>query len=333
MAQADNLSSRKDFIGLDPRAQEQLRKLQGLLDREMPVALDRFYSKLRNEPAVANFFKDDSHVSRAKGAQVKHWLQISDGRIDDKYLERVERVGLTHARIGLEPRWYIGGYAIIVDHLVRSALTELWPRSSFLSKPTITASEVGEQLSALIRTIFLDMDIAIAVYFESSERARVEVEQKAARETAALREREEAIQREQIERDQVISKERADVVASVGAALAALANRDLTTRLAKSFSQEYLAISSNFNAAVEKLEEALRTIGLCTSNIETAPARSQLPRTIWRGVPSSRRLHWKSRWRLSGWSVTPFDKRRRARSRPFKSCQPLEKMPRQAATS
>ena len=268
MAQAETLSARKDFIGLDGRAEEQLRKLQSLLDREMPVALDRFYAKLRKEPAVAHFFKDDGHVSRAKGAQVKHWLQISEGRIDSTYIDRVERVGLTHARIGLEPRWYIGGYAIIVDHLIRSALLELWPRTTFASRPTVTATEVGEQLSALVRTVFLDMDIAIAVYFDASEKARIEAEQRAAQEAAEMQERQEALRLEQIEKDQAVSRERAEVVAKLGAALAALADRDLTTRLHESFSHDYRALKSNFNDSIDKLEEAMRTIGLCTANIE-----------------------------------------------------------------
>jgi methyl-accepting chemotaxis protein len=33
------------------------------------------------------------------------------GDFDDAFMKGVMAVGHAHARIGLEPRWYIGGYA------------------------------------------------------------------------------------------------------------------------------------------------------------------------------------------------------------------------------
>jgi hypothetical protein len=43
-------------------------------------------------------------------------------------VNKVRIIGATHAGIGLEPQWYIGSYAIILDHLINSAVTATSPQ-------------------------------------------------------------------------------------------------------------------------------------------------------------------------------------------------------------
>jgi len=101
---------------------------------------------------------------------------LFSGRFDDEYIRRVHRVGLAHAQIGLEPSWYIGGYAFVLVRVVNLLLQQS------KRKP----SELSALASAAIKSIFLDMDIAILVYTEqlkSEHRAKLEELTEAANKT------------------------------------------------------------------------------------------------------------------------------------------------------
>jgi methyl-accepting chemotaxis protein len=265
----EDLSARKDFIGLDAAAEADLRKLKAVIDSEMPEALEAFYAKLLKEPAVARFFTTPEQVKRAKNAQRSHWSQIATGSIDQNYVDRVSRSGLTHARIGLEPRWYIGGYAIIADRLIKSIMRDLWPKSRFRTANTAACDEAASMISSFVRTVLLDMDLAIAVYFQASEKARIETEQRAAADAAAQRKREEDVARARAADDAVANADRTMVVEKIGAALEALASQDLTTFLAGELPGAYKKLQDDFNSAVRRLDEALLLISSSTQTIET----------------------------------------------------------------
>ena len=62
-----------------------------------------------------------------------------------------------HNRIGLEPRWYIGGYALVLSHLTDLAIkTYRWK-----------AKRLAEVIAAVNSAVMLDMDFAISVYQEA----------------------------------------------------------------------------------------------------------------------------------------------------------------------
>ena len=50
-------------------------------------------------------------MNRAKSMQEKHWGLIISAQFDESYVASVKKIGQVHNRIGLEPRWYIGGYS------------------------------------------------------------------------------------------------------------------------------------------------------------------------------------------------------------------------------
>src|SRR5690606_1782173 len=99
-------------------------------------------------------------------------------------------IGQTHARLGLEPTWYIGGYALIAEHLIKAVVKEQWP--GILSRGG-GAEAMGASLSALIKAVMLDMDLAISTYLdaldekrEAAETARLESEKRQDEAVAAI---------------------------------------------------------------------------------------------------------------------------------------------------
>ena len=243
-----DLEGRLSFMQLGPEARQRLKSIEAEVKASLPAALGAFYDRIATEPQTRGFFRDAAHVDGAKQRQSSHWDRIAKGEFDSDYVQAVTVVGKIHARIGLEPRWYIGGYALIIEQMIHHVLAARWPKGAF-GRSIPGAQDRGSELSALVKAALLDMDYAISVYLEASEEARREVEARArAAEEAKNAEREQAI-------------------ACVSAAMSALAQGDLGYRMADEIPAEYAEIKDHFNEAVGRLQSMVETIKATSAQI------------------------------------------------------------------
>ena len=131
MSAPDHLANRLSFRQFDAHAKEHLNDIREIVVEALPGALDTFYRQITSFPETRSFFSGAQHVEGAKQRQISHWQRIAAGQFDQDYVAGVTRVGETHARIGLEPRWYIGGYALLLEKLITEVLEARWPRQRF----------------------------------------------------------------------------------------------------------------------------------------------------------------------------------------------------------
>lgn len=167
MADID-LSERLSFYGIDQNTKRAFGEISGAVSAELPRALDGFYALIEKTPAVNRFFSDAKHRSSAKSRQSDHWQNILSGEFNDRYAESVRRIGGVHARIGLEPRYYIGGYAMLASELIKAAVNHQIKGGGLLQAK---AGKADTAIDALVRAIFLDMELAVSIYLEESEAA------------------------------------------------------------------------------------------------------------------------------------------------------------------
>lgn len=167
MTQGTDLQSRLAFNLLDDATSALLRAHKDLLMAELPAVLDQFYDHVSRFGDAAAMFRSRQHMAHAKEMQLRHWAIIVEGRFDQSYQTSVQKIGETHNKLGLEPRWYIGGYSFLVTKLTEVVNTRL--SASFLD--TNKAKRVQLQ-NAIIRAAMLDMDIAISVYIDAGRRDR-----------------------------------------------------------------------------------------------------------------------------------------------------------------
>ncbi len=242
------LQERLEFIGLDDGARRRLKQLKPFIERAIGPALDSFYDSVRANPETRKFFRDESHLSGAKSRQAVHWGVIADAEYGDSYMKAVRGIGLAHARLGLEPRLYIGGYALIAEQLIK-ALVSRKP-----SRPVRPLRKEAEELAAsiavLVKAIFLDMDLAICIYLEELEAQRNKAE--AARAEAA--------------RNQ---KAALDALTD---ALQNLAAGDLRTRLTADVAAEFEQLKEDFNGATAELERAMARVSVASAAISDGTA-------------------------------------------------------------
>ena len=208
------------------------RAMGPILREAVPQALGAFYDRVRAFPETRAFFRDEAHIGAASLAQQRHWDALIDGRADADYARSVRAIGQVHARIGLEPRWYIGGYSTLLAHLTQAIVSR--PRARWASRKAhdrITAEAVGE----LTRRVMLDMDLAISIYLEILQ-----------------------VERDQAQAVQAAAEARQSlVVRRLGDALHALAENDLSVSLGGAFPEEYQALHTDFQAATSALRAAV----------------------------------------------------------------------------
>ena len=258
MTNKPQLQDRLDFIGLDDAARKRLSGAQGALDKHLPIALDKFYAKIRTVPAVARFFDGKPQMDRAQGKQIGHWKAIGAGAFDDAYFEASGKVGLRHAQIGLEPRWHIGGYGVIAETLVQGLIEEMMQaalepkRGRFGNKLPPNPEEVmeasramGQVLSDVLKSMLLDIDIGVSAYFE-----KLTSEARIADETS----------RQKVSR----------AVELTGAVLQDLARGDLTSRITEDFDPEFEQIKSDTNAVADRLTAIVGQLRQTSRSLRTA---------------------------------------------------------------
>ncbi|MFT4120363.1 protoglobin domain-containing protein [Bradyrhizobium sp.] len=164
--------ARMRFMRIDEQTGELLREFWRSVEQALPDILEGFYRHLSSEPRLAVLIGND--MPRLKKAQSSHWARLFNGRFDHDYMHGVRTIGLIHNKIGLEPRWYIGGYNFVLCRLVALAV----------SKYRWTPARMTKVLTALNSAVMLDMDIAISAYQEAMLAERQQQQEKIA---AAIR--------------------------------------------------------------------------------------------------------------------------------------------------
>jgi methyl-accepting chemotaxis protein len=255
---SEELSTRLDFIGLDEAGLASIRAIEPIVARHLPEALDRFYTKLAAEPAVARFFDGAPQMGRAKGAQSTHWSALARGDLDDDYLASSRRIGLRHVAIGLEPRWYVGGYGLIVETIIEGAIRDWFgqnrpPARRFFrdeaaeQKFEDDLAGFGRSLAALVKAIMLDIDLAVSTYFDRmSEDAAAEQKRNADRISQA--------------------------VSATGRVLRDMAEGDLTSRVTEELDADLEQIKTDTNAVADRMSAIITRLRNASGALRTTTA-------------------------------------------------------------
>ncbi|MSP03212.1 MAG: globin-coupled sensor protein, partial [Acetobacteraceae bacterium] len=146
--------ARLAFMRIDPETTKLLSEFWPHVGLALPDILDQFYRHVTSEPRLAQLIGNET--ARLKSAQSAHWERLFSGRFDAEYFASARAVGLVHARIGLEPRWYIGGYNFVLVQL-----SDLAGRVHRFSP-----GRARKVTQALVTAVLLDMEVAISVYQE-----------------------------------------------------------------------------------------------------------------------------------------------------------------------
>lgn len=162
------LAQRLGFYRINPNDGD-FAAIAQMIERHADGALDKFYQNVAATPETARHFADKAAMDRAHKAQARHWHKLFANGLNDDYAASAKVIGDVHARIGLEPQWYVGGYANILETIITAILDHGLPVLSGRRKTE------ARMIATLVKVALLDMDLAITRYFEVEEERRREV--------------------------------------------------------------------------------------------------------------------------------------------------------------
>lgn len=154
------MKERLNFLNIDDKTIAEIRQAKDILEPVMDEVLDNLYSHILNEPDLKPLFEDKSVIEKARNAQKQHWVEsLFNGEYDNAYYEKTSVIGRAHARIGLTPNWYIGGY----NQMLCQFIEKIYRYHADNSDLAISI------IQSVSKIIYLDMDLVISCYLDAKD--------------------------------------------------------------------------------------------------------------------------------------------------------------------
>ena len=158
------IAQRKAYLELSDNDIALLKAAHAILDAEKFPILDAFYAHLLTFPALDAFIGDSEKLARLKRAQAAYFESMTAGQYDDAYIANRLKIGATHQRIGLDPKWYIGAYRKYLSLLIPI----LWQKLE--QDPAVFMATCD----ALLKVVAFDMGLALEAYAHVDRQSIIE---------------------------------------------------------------------------------------------------------------------------------------------------------------
>ncbi|WP_419798289.1 MAG: protoglobin domain-containing protein [Terasakiella sp.] len=163
MSDKSDLTRRLEFLRIDENAKKSMQDFFATINGDVPAIVENFYSHLSGFQETQSIIDKHSNVRTLTDAQRQHWENMFSGEYSDSYMERALTVGRVHDVIGLEPRWYLGGYFMLIEQMLQT----------YLRKNGVKNAKVMDGVGAMLRSVCLDIDLAMMTYIESGELRKI----------------------------------------------------------------------------------------------------------------------------------------------------------------
>jgi signal transduction histidine kinase len=151
---ASRLEEQLDFFQLGPDDDRVLHEQHEVARRTVDEIVAAFYDHLLSFPPLADLLRaEPDRIARLRPLQRAHFMSLFEGSVDEGYFESRLRVGDAHQRIGLEPSWYIGAFALYLRLALR-----------VLARESGDGARILPVFEALVKRVFLDMSLAMNTY-------------------------------------------------------------------------------------------------------------------------------------------------------------------------
>ena len=272
-----SMIDRLAFAGMDDKKRAVLRSMKPLIAKALPGILDAFYENIARTPQTDRLFRSPEHRRHARDMQANHWNIVADAKFDDAYVQSVQRIGEAHHRLGLEPRWYIGGYSFILSRLIRA----ISARGALTGR-----TKRAEMVEAVTTAALIDMDLAMTVYVDAGLREKEELTNRMNGAIETFRASSQEILAA-VDADAGVLRDTADMLTNVashasaqaGSAAAASEDTASNVRTVAAAAEQLASSIHEIGRQVAQASQAVRaadtTIARSTSEIETLAAAGQ----------------------------------------------------------
>lgn len=139
------------FLAIDSTARCQAAAIWPIIEHRIDPIVESLYADVQQSDTALAL--SDQTIQRLKVTQREHWRALFESPLDLQYFNRASLIGIRHSQIGLDPKWYIAGYARIKSDFARIILDAELP-------PTTKTDFV----ITLDKYVALDMALAVSSY-------------------------------------------------------------------------------------------------------------------------------------------------------------------------
>jgi signal transduction histidine kinase len=157
------LAQRLAYLNLGADDRVALEALRPALEKNASAFVAAFYRHLLSFQPTRELLRDPDVKRRLLEKQRVYLLSLAEPRFDEDYVRDRRRIGEMHEHIGLEPRWYLGAYALYQSLLVPLVI------QTYEQEP----ERAMAALIALGKVLALDAQLAMESYID---RQRSELE-------------------------------------------------------------------------------------------------------------------------------------------------------------
>ncbi|MDW0114909.1 globin-coupled sensor protein [Sporosarcina saromensis] len=144
-----------------------LRILIPYVKENASTIVSKFYANLENEVALKTIIANNSSVERLRITLEKHISEMFNGKIDNDYVQTRHKIAVIHARIGLEPKWYLAAF----QDLLNSFFTII-EQSDLAGNDKVTA------IHCISKILNFEQQLVLEVYEQAHEQKLVDENEK-----------------------------------------------------------------------------------------------------------------------------------------------------------
>ncbi|MBM4134177.1 MAG: diguanylate cyclase [Nitrospira sp.] len=152
------IEARYAFLAITAEDEANLVLLNQVIHDELDAIVAEFYDHLLQFEELRRFLGDRRTLERLQTAQKQYLLSLGQHANHLGYFENRLRIGITHERIGLRQKWFLGGHCILFEIISRRLAKRHGKQST----------ELLNQLASLKKFFTLDATLVVETYYQST---------------------------------------------------------------------------------------------------------------------------------------------------------------------
>jgi heam-based aerotactic trancducer len=155
-----------NMIGLSLEDLAVLHSIQHHVQTHISEVVDAFYEPIIQESTLINIIKSNSSIERLKKTLTIHISEMMDGKINDQFIEKRNRIAYVHVKIGLPTKWYIASFQQMQMSILQILQTYYKDSEDFM-----------KVVMAITKILNLEQQLVLEAYEQEIEKEREEAAQ------------------------------------------------------------------------------------------------------------------------------------------------------------
>lgn len=154
-----SITDKINMVNLTEADLKAIRSIQPIVEKHIETLVQDFYSTIMQVEHLKGIIDRNSTVDRLKKTLRTHTIELFNGKIDQRFIDKRLRVAKVHYVIGLEPSWYMGSFQNI-----QNTLTHI------IFKEVKNTGDILKILSAVQKIISLEQQIVLEAYHQENDK-------------------------------------------------------------------------------------------------------------------------------------------------------------------